>query len=119
MTTNESDHDYLSYIEVAAGECLEFVGNTSFGEFLNDRKTRAAAVWQICVIGEVANRIEPDIQQQAPEVNWRRMTDMRNVLIHKFHEIDYEIVWQTVQEHLPPLIASIRRLRDNLNSGLR
>ena len=118
MTTPKSDYDFLNYIEVAAEECLEFVGNLSFGEFLDDTKTRAAAVWQICVTGEAANRIEQGIQQQAPEVAWRRMADMRNVLIHQFYEIDYGIVWRAVQEDLRPLIASIRRLRDNQNSGL-
>ena len=109
---------YLDYIESAAQECLEFVGTMSFEEFLEDRKTRDAVVWQICVVGEAANRIDSSIQQQAPETDWRRMTDMRNLLIHEFHNIDYDIVWRTVQGRLRPLIVSIRRLRDNLNSGL-
>ena len=118
MTTPKSGYDFLNYIEVAAEECLDFAGNLSFGDFLNDRKTRAALVWQICIIGEAANQIEQGIQQQAPEVAWRRMTDMRNMLIHQFHEIDYEIVWRVVQEDLRPLIVSIRRLRYVLGAGL-
>ena len=86
----------------------------SFDEFLEDRKTRAAVVWQICVIGEAANQVDSSILKRAPETDWRRMTNMRNLLIHEFHNIDYDIVWRTVQERLRPLIASIRRLRDGL-----
>ena len=49
-----------------------------------------------------------------PETDWRRMTNMRNLLIHEFHNIDYDIVWRTVQGRLRPLITSIHRLRDGL-----
>ena len=110
MTTPKLDSINLTYIEVAAQECLEFMEDLSFDQFLNDRKTRAAIVWQICVIGEAANRLSEDIRQQAPEIDWRRMIDMRNILIHGFHRIDYTIVWYVAQEELPPLRDSIKRL---------
>jgi uncharacterized protein with HEPN domain len=114
VTTPGLDSINLTYIEVAALECPEFMGNLSFDQFLNDRKTRAAIVWQICVIGEAANRLHPDTRRRVLEIDWRRMTNMRNILIHEFHDIDYAIVWRVVQEDLQPLIASVRRLRDNL-----
>ena len=119
MTTPSFNPSNLDYIESAAQDCLEFVANLDFAQFVADRKTRAAAVWQICVIGEAANRIPEGIRQMAPEVDWRRMTSMRNVLIHEFHKIEYDIVWDVTQKDLLPLIAAIRRLRDNLNSGQR
>lgn len=73
MTTSGVNFLYLTYIEAAAQECLEFTENLSFGEFFDERKTRAAVVWQICVIGEAANQIDNSIRQQAPEIDWRRM----------------------------------------------
>ena len=116
MTTPGVNFLYLTYIEAAAQECLEFAENLSFGDFFDDRKTRAAVVWQICVIGEAANRINNSVRQQAPEIDWRRMSDMRNILIHEFHNINYEIVWRTVQEELPPLIGTAKRLRGGLDT---
>ena len=118
MTTPGFDPINLDYIEMAAQECLEFVGNLSFEQFVADRKTRAATLWQICIIGETACRIDDSILQRAPEIDWQGMIGMRNLLIHEFHRIRYEVVWRAVQEDLRPLIVSIRRLRDNLNSGL-
>lgn len=117
MTTPDLDPVNLEYIEIAALECLDFVENLDFDQFFNDRKTRAATVWQISIMGEAANRLPKGIQQQAPEIDWRRMIDTRNRLVHQFHEIDYTIVWRAVQEDLRPLIAAVRRLRDNLSSG--
>lgn len=114
MTTPNFDFAHLTYIETAAEECLEFVANLSFDQFFNDRKTRAATVWQICVIGEAANQLSANILQLAPEINWRQMIDMRNILIHQFQNIDYTIVWRVAQQHLRPLIATVRRLRNSL-----
>ena len=114
MTTPGSDSDNLNHIELAAQECLEFVGNLSFEQFVADRKTRAATLWQICIIGETANRIDDSFLQQAPEIDWPGVIGMRNVLIHQFHRIRDETVWRAMQEDLLPLIAAVRRLRDSL-----
>jgi uncharacterized protein with HEPN domain len=116
VTTPGLDSINLTYIEVAALECLEFMGDLSFDQFLNDRKTRAAIVWQICVIGEAANRLSENIRQQTSEIDWRRMIDMRNILIHGFNRIDYTIVWHAAQEELPPLVDSIKRLLEDLTA---
>ena len=114
MTTLNPDFAYLTHIETAARECLEFVENLSFEQFFNDRKTRAATTWQICVIGEAANQLPASIMQLAPEINWRQMIDMRNILIHEFYNIDYSIVWRVTQRNLRPLIASVQRLQSAL-----
>lgn len=114
MTTPGFDPADLDHIETAAQDCLEFVANLSFEQIIADRKTRAAAVWQICVIGEAANRIPADVWRLAPEIDWRQMIGMRNMLIHEFHKIEYSIVWDVSQKDLLPLIASIRHLRERL-----
>lgn len=119
MTTFRSDSFYLNEIEAAARECLEFAGNLGFGDFVNDRKTRAAVIWQICVIGEAANQTSLTTRQQAPEIPWRPMIDMRNKLIHDYYEIKDEEVWRVVHEDLPSLIASIGRLLNSPNDDLR
>ena len=118
MTTPNFDFINLTRVEAAAQQCLEFVENLSFEQFFNDLKTRAATLWQICVIGEAANRLSENILQQAPEIDWRQLIDMRNVLIHQFHRIDYTIVWDVTQEHLPLLIISVRRLLNGLGNDL-
>lgn len=119
MTTTSPDFSPLSHIESAALECLEFVANLSLADFLRDRKTQAAVVWQICVIGEAVGRVDERVRGQAPEVEWRNMVGMRNILIHQYDEINYNLVWRTVSDKLPPLIASIRRLRDGTGAGPR
>ncbi len=110
MTTSRSDSLYIHDIETAVRECLGFAAGMSYRDFSGDGKTRAAVMWQICVMGEAANQVSVSLRQQASEIPWRSMIDIRNKLIHDYYEIQNEEVWRVVQEELPPLISSIRRL---------
>ena len=117
MTTPRLDFSPLLHIEAAAQECLAFTANLDFVDFLGDRKTRAAVAWQLCIIGEAANRVDESTRRQAPEIDWRKMVGMRNILIHQYDRIDYALVWNAVNNELPPLIASIRRLPNDLDAA--
>ena len=63
-------------------------------------------VRNIEIIGEPANqiaRMAPDFIPQHPELPWRKMRNMRNVIIHACFNIDLSTVWRTVQKDLPAL----------------
>ena len=92
MTTLRPDFFYLNDIEAAAQECRQFLAHVSFAEFTRDRKTWAAVMWQLCVIGEAANQISSTLRQQTPEIAWRPMINMRNKLIHDYYGIKDEEV---------------------------
>ena len=116
MSQVRGNFEYLNDIDIAATEALEFVEGMDSKGFIGDRKTPAAVVQKIAVIGEAANRLPGNIRQLAPEVHWQDIIDMRHKLIHDYHEIRTETVWLTVQEDLPPLIESIRRLSANVGA---
>ena len=90
-----------------------------FDAFASDKKTIAAVVQKVSVIGEAANQIPINTRQQAPEIDWRRIVDMRNRLIHGYYEIRLPILWDVVQNRLPSLIAAVRRLLNAPDGGLR
>ena len=107
MNQPRGDIEFLRDIETAATEALEFVALMAVQEFAGDRKTVAAVVQKISVIGEAANRIPDQMRQLAPEIPWQDMIAMRNKLIHDYYEIRTETVWQTAQQDLLPLISSV------------
>ncbi|WP_035987988.1 DUF86 domain-containing protein [Leptolyngbya sp. KIOST-1] len=69
-----------------------------------------SVIYQLIIIGEAAASIPPEIKQQAPELPWRKMTDMRNVMAHAYFRVEQSIVWETACYNLTPLIQPLRRL---------
>lgn len=69
-----------------------------------------ALVRALEVIGEAASKVTKETQNQLPQIRWAAIIGMRNVLIHGYVSIDLDIVWQTVSDDLPPLIAELEKL---------
>lgn len=70
-------------------------------------------VWMVhylMIIGESVRSIEPAIKQKYPEVPWRQIAGMRNILVHDYFRINRTIVWETVDQHLPALKAQIEQI---------
>ncbi len=76
----------------------------------SDRLLELALLHLITMLGEAANRVPKEAQAQYPEVAWPMIVGMRNRLIHGYDEIDFDILWQTVVEDLPPLIAVLEKV---------
>ncbi|GBE04570.1 hypothetical protein BMS3Abin10_00186 [bacterium BMS3Abin10] len=85
----------------------------SFDEFLTDKKTSNAVIRSLEVIGEATRKIPADLMDRSPEIPWKRMTQMRNKLIHEYFGIDLEIVWTVIKDELPPLSPHFEKLLSN------
>jgi uncharacterized protein with HEPN domain len=112
--------DYLEHIETAALRALEFVSSLSREEFLLDVKTQHAVAMSFAIIGEAAARISqasPQFVADTPMIGWREMRGMRHHLVHGYFSIDYGIVWDTVQNELPRLVAELSVLRATRQSS--
>ena len=101
---------YLQDILEAIDLIRQFVADQGFDSFLADAKTRAAVVRELEVIGEATRAVPKEIRARVPEIEWRKMAGMRDVLIHWYFGVDYEIVWDVVVEKLGPLRAAVERL---------
>ena len=74
-------------------------------------------VWMIhhlMIMGEAVRAVDPAFRQRYPSVPWRQIAGMRNILVHDYFRINQEIVWETVERHLPTLKAEIRAILDSL-----
>ena len=88
----------------AALKIQRYTEGLSFDLFLSDDKTIDAVVRNFEIIGEAANRIDPDFRTKNPEIDWKRIRGFRNRIVHDYFGIDYEIVWTIVEENLTNLI---------------
>ena len=111
---NESRLDeYLDQMRIAATDATDFVERLHSADFLADRRTQQAVVMSLIVLGEAATRIMekyPEFAAAHPEIEWRSMRGMRNRIAHGYFEIDFAVVWETVQSALPVLKTQLHGL---------
>lgn len=84
-----------------------YTTNLNFDSFLNDDKTIDAVVRNFEIIGEAANRLDPDFRIVNSEIEWNRIRGFRNRIVHDYFGIDYEIVWTIIENDIENLIEQI------------
>jgi len=94
----------------AIGAIHTYTVGMDYPAFAHDRKTIDAVLRNIAIIGEAASRIPEEIQLTSPDVPWADMREMRNVVIHEYFGINKQILWDTIQGDLPPLVAPLQAL---------
>ncbi|GAB4352905.1 MAG: DUF86 domain-containing protein [Cyanophyceae cyanobacterium] len=85
-----------------------------FEEFSQNETILKAVLYDLIVIGEAAMNIPADVQALKPELPWRLMSDMRNIMAHEYFQVNLRITWSTIQNNLPPLIHPLQQLQKNL-----
>jgi uncharacterized protein with HEPN domain len=104
----------LEDIMEAGNKILSFTEDMGFDDFIADDKTIDAVIRNFEIIGEAANRISEDFKAGHPEIEWRRMTGLRNRIIHEYFGIDYETVWKIRNENIAELLDYIKQAIDGL-----
>ena len=103
---------YLEDILDAARKIREFTKGLKADDLSKDAKTLDAVIRNLEVIGEAVKRIPNDARRKSPDTEWKKIAGLRDILIHEYFGIDVEIVWDIIQNKLPPLEAQIRQLLD-------
>jgi len=104
------DDTYLVDILESAKVALDYVFDKSWDEFYRDTQCQDAVVRRIEIIGEAARRVSTETRAKYPEIEWREMTSMRNLVIHEYDVVDVGQVWDTVRNKLPPLIEKLMKI---------
>ena len=96
---------------VAAGEAiLRYIDGVTFEAFATNDEKRAAVERQVFVIGEAAARLPDEWKQRRPEVPWRKIVGLRNLLAHGYWVIDAEELWDVAKHKVPEFVAELRPL---------
>jgi uncharacterized protein with HEPN domain len=103
------DTFYLRHIRDAIVKIMEY---TSVGpdRFLEESHWSDAVIRQLEIVGEATKRLSDDVRSQHPEVPWRRIAGLRDVLIHDYMGVDLDTVWEITQRQLPQLRKTVDQL---------
>lgn len=97
-------------ILVAIDNIQRYTNSMSFDAFEADETIAQAVSYNFIVIGEAANNIPVDLQSRYPNIDWRNVCGMRNVIAHKYFQIELETLWDALQNDLPILKRQLEEL---------
>ena len=112
--------DYLAHMLEAAQLAQKHVGAVSKDEFLANSMMQQAVLMNLVIIGEAATQIRDEypefvVANPNPALPWHQMIGMRNRVTHVYFDVDLDVVWVAVKNHLPALeryLTSISELSD-------
>lgn len=104
------DDTYLVDILESAKIALDYVLGKTWDQFYADMQCQDAVVRRVEIIGEAARRVLQEMRDMYPQIPWREMTSMRNLVIHEYDVVDINQVWDTVQNKIPPLIKELSKI---------
>lgn len=107
--------NYLLYLEdvlASAKKILKYVGDSTYEDILKDEMRIYAVVRNFEIIGEAAaaSKIPDNVKNKYPLIEWRKVSDFRNVLAHEYFGLDYEIMWEIIKDKLPNLQKGIQAI---------
>ncbi|MBX7244641.1 MAG: DUF86 domain-containing protein [Candidatus Sumerlaeaceae bacterium] len=100
----------LKHILDHAREAIEMTAGKTRGELEHNRMLELALTRLVEVVGEAANRIARESWAEFPGIPWLQIVGMRNRLVHGYDVVDLNLLWDTVSDDLPPLVAEIERI---------
>ncbi|MGB0562904.1 MAG: DUF86 domain-containing protein [Spirulinaceae cyanobacterium] len=109
------DQDSVIDILNAIAEIRRSMAGVSLTQFSANREKQAAILYFLIIMGEASKRISQAFQAAHPEIDWRGIAGMRDILAHQYDRVDIQVIWDVVQIDLLPLSVSLQELREELS----
>jgi len=100
----------LNDILDAANAIGDYIGERNIDQFKQDRQLIDSVLYNLLVIGEAANNIPENLQNQYPDVDWRNIVGLRNVVSHEYFRVNLDRIWDITQNALPAFREQILTL---------
>jgi uncharacterized protein with HEPN domain len=105
----KDDRIYLAHLRDAI-QRIESFASRGRDQFFTDPMVHDAVIRNLEVIGEAVKGLSKELREANPDVPWKQIAGMRDVLIHHYFGVKLETVWQVITDHLPTLKMRVNEL---------
>jgi uncharacterized protein with HEPN domain len=104
------DKDSLLDIINAARQVLSYMSQVEWVEFTSNSEKQDAVLYRILVMGEATKRLSDEFRAQHPEISWKQIAGMRDVIAHEYDQLDLEVVRDVMQVKIPQLLPQLEQI---------
>jgi len=108
--TQHDDQTRLQHMLGHASEAVDMVRGKRRDDLKRDRILQLALVRLVEIVGEAATQVSIEGQRRYVSIPWPVVRGMRNRLVHGYDRVDLDVLWDTIECDLPPLIAELRSI---------
>ncbi len=109
------DKARIEHVLDAIHEVEQYLQDVSYDSFLANSEKRFATIKQIEIIGEACNQISSTVKDAYLEIEWRSIRGFRNISIHEYFGVNFQLVWEIAKNDLPVLKDQFHKVREELN----
>jgi len=104
--------DSASLLDIvnAANRVLQFAEGLDKSALATNEEKQSAMLYQIIVIGEATKRLSSEFRNQHPEIPWKDIAGMRDILAHQYDRVNLNTLWDAIQIDIPELLTLLEPL---------
>ncbi len=115
--SRRKNRDYRDYVADIHAEIIRiqgFVSGLDYDDFLSDFKTNYAVMKALENMGEAAKKIPDSLRAKYPNIPFKEMAGLRDVVSHNYDGISYDMIWEVVQKDIAGLLPDLELMMDAL-----
>ena len=108
---------YKIYLEdiLEASEKIEIcVRGLTYEEFTKNSLVVDGIIRNLAIIGEAVKSIPSEIKKKHTDIEWKKVAGLRDIIVHKYSEVNTKIIWDIVENKLPELKKSVKKILEEI-----
>ncbi len=117
MREKRSYRMFIEDIQESMDKIEHYIEDLTYETFMKDEMVIDAVLRNLVVIGEASRNIPEDVREKYPDIPWKRMIGLRNIVIHEYFGVDLGIIWEIITRNLPETKPMIAEMLRGINEG--